>query len=138
MKDVNSHANLQSHIDASKRLRDGASGMWVTSPWTRSVALPMGTPLQPISVYGQVVADDIFGDVYMIPLIDIINDIKTSTGAAAVRLPASLTELGEMLSKQRGREEADQLGREKASSGPDTSPTTHENADREGFPYFRH
>ena len=65
--------------------------------------------------YGQVVADDIFGDVYMIPLSDIIDDIKVLTRAAAIRLPATLRELEARLLKKRGREEVDQVGSEEAS-----------------------
>jgi len=111
IKAGNSDANILCDIDAGKRIRDGVSGTWVTSPWTRGFN---GS----ISVYGQVVADDIFGDVYMISLPDIMDDIKTLTGAAGVRLPRSLKELQELLSNQRGREEADQPGTGKASSRP--------------------
>jgi hypothetical protein len=47
-----------------------------------------------IKVFGHVVADDVFGDVYMIPLHDIINDIKTTMNATVVRLPKTIREVG--------------------------------------------
>jgi hypothetical protein len=61
-----------------------------------------------IKVFGQVVADDVFGDVYMIPLNDIIDDIKTTMNATVVRLPETLREVGEIAIKslQRGPVEA--------------------------------
>lgn len=40
-----------------------------------------------VQVQGMAVADDEFGDVYMIPLVDIVNDIKNALGMASVRLP---------------------------------------------------
>jgi DNA-directed RNA polymerase subunit RPC12/RpoP len=55
-------------------------------------------------VYGQVVADDMFGDVYMIPLQGIMDDIKTLLDAAVVRLPASSKELRQILMTQLHRE----------------------------------
>jgi len=74
------------------------------------------------------VADDIFGDVYMIPLSDIIDDIKVLTRAAAIRLPETLRELEARLSKKRGREEVDQVGSEEASSVPETHNSIHDNS----------
>ncbi|KAI4941416.1 hypothetical protein J4E86_010448 [Alternaria arbusti] len=117
-------------LDPSESIQDGASGTWVTSGWTRSLGRRIGGPSEPISAYGQVVADDIFGDVYMIPLSDIIDDIKVLTRAAAIRLPESLMELEHMLSKKRGREEADQVGSEEASSVPETHTSTHDKVSR--------
>jgi len=76
------------------------------------------------------VADDIFGDVYMIPLSDIIDDIKVLTRAAAIRLPESLMELEHMLSKKRGREEVDRVGSEEASSVPETHTSKHDKVSR--------
>jgi len=76
------------------------------------------------------VADDIFGDVYMIPLSDIIDDIKVLTRAAAIRLPESLMELEHMLSKKRGREEVDQVGSEETNSVPETHTSTHDKVSR--------
>jgi len=64
----------------------------------------------------------------MIPLSDIMDDIKILTRAVAIRLPESLKELEHMLSKKRGREEADQVGSQEASSVPDTHKDTHGNA----------
>jgi len=126
---VNSDANILCDIDAGKRIRDGVSGTWVTSPWTRGFN---GS----ISVYGQVVADDIFGDVYMISLTDIMDDIKTLTGAAGARLPRSLKELQELLSNQRGREEADQpgMGNPLITAGMTSYPQEHDSNISPGFP----
>jgi hypothetical protein len=61
-----------------------------------------------VTVYGQVVADDIFGDVYMIPLHDIIDDIQTLLNTAFVTPSNSTRELEDILSKQLRREQADQ------------------------------
>ena len=90
----------------------------------------MGRPRWSVSAYGQVVADDIFGDVYMIPLSDIMDDIKILTRAAAIRLPESLMELEHMLSKKRGKEEVDQVGSEEARSVPETHTSTHDKVPR--------
>jgi hypothetical protein len=38
-------------------------------------------------VYGHVVATDLFGDAYIIPMLDTLNDIKECTGASSVELP---------------------------------------------------
>lgn len=49
------------------------------------------------TVYGQIIADDSLGDVYMVPLRDILNDIKDVLGARGARLPESNTEVDEIL-----------------------------------------
>ncbi|KAH6866339.1 hypothetical protein BKA58DRAFT_318314 [Alternaria rosae] len=127
------HNFVQAHIltlDASKSIPGGASGTWITSPLTRSRGRRMDVSPWRISVYGQVVADDIFEDGYMVPLTDIMEDIKKLTKAAAVRLPLSLSEVGQLLSKQRDREEPDQLDREKAISSFPTNTRVPEDMER--------
>ncbi|KAB2100473.1 hypothetical protein AG0111_0g11329 [Alternaria gaisen] len=82
--------------DTARVLPDGVSGTWVT-------ARPTGF-VKSISVYGQVIADDMFGDVYMIPLRAIIDDIRSLMDAAVVRLPKSMKELSQILTSQSQRE----------------------------------
>lgn len=40
-----------------------------------------------VCVHGIIVADDCYGDVYMIPLIDIMNDTKQALNATSISLP---------------------------------------------------
>jgi hypothetical protein len=42
-----------------------------------------------VTVFGQVVADDSLGDVYMVPLCDILEDVKQLFNAREARLPES-------------------------------------------------
>ncbi|KAI5917053.1 hypothetical protein F4810DRAFT_94876 [Camillea tinctor] len=56
---------------------DGDSGSWVVD--SRS-----------FEVYGQLVASDIFGSGYVIPMVDIFGDIKSKLGARSVELPSYL------------------------------------------------
>ncbi|KAI0535451.1 hypothetical protein GGR58DRAFT_441744 [Xylaria digitata] len=58
-------------------IRDGDSGSWVIDTAR-------------FEVYGQLVASDIFGSGYVIPMADILNDIKSQLGAQAVGLPQPL------------------------------------------------
>ncbi|KAK0646937.1 hypothetical protein B0T16DRAFT_414482 [Cercophora newfieldiana] len=55
----------------------GDSGSWVVDPCTSEVL-------------GHVVAKDVFGDAYVIPMTDILNDIKSRLGCIDVGLPSSL------------------------------------------------
>ncbi|CAN9386164.1 unnamed protein product [Alternaria alternata] len=108
------HNFVQAHLlipDASRRLQDGASGTWVTSRPTPQLLDWLGSPMKSAippstSVYGQIVADDIFGDIYMIPLHSIMDDIKTLMDAAIVRLPKSKSELWRVLNNQLHEEHA--------------------------------
>jgi hypothetical protein len=50
-----------------------------------------------ITVFGQVVADDTLGDVYVVPLSDILNDIKHVFEAQEARLPESSSEINAVL-----------------------------------------
>jgi hypothetical protein len=85
----------------------GTSGTWVyteTSKPANSSRSQSATASDPddqanriITVYGQTIADDSLGDVYMVPLCDILNDIKDAVGARGARLPESNTEVDEIL-----------------------------------------
>ncbi|TGJ79188.1 hypothetical protein E0Z10_g9578 [Xylaria hypoxylon] len=55
-------------------IRDGDSGSWVIDA-------------SRFEVYGQLVASDMFGSGYAIPMTDILSDIKSQLGAQAVELP---------------------------------------------------
>ncbi|KAI3316765.1 hypothetical protein HD806DRAFT_552014 [Xylariaceae sp. AK1471] len=61
-------------IDDGPGIRDGDSGSWVIDA-TR------------FEIYGQLVATDMFGGGYVIPMTDILSDIKSQLGAQAVELP---------------------------------------------------
>jgi RNase P subunit RPR2 len=50
-----------------------------------------------ITVFGQVVADDTLGDVYVVPLSDILDDIKHVFEAQGARLPESSSEIRAVL-----------------------------------------
>jgi len=50
-----------------------------------------------MTVFGQVVADDVLGDVYMVPLCDIFEDVKQALDAREVRLPQSTAEIDHLL-----------------------------------------
>ncbi|CAN9398061.1 unnamed protein product [Alternaria alternata] len=115
------HNFVQAHIltpDSSRRLLNGASGTWVTS----QPAQVLDRNVNPISVYGQVVADDVFGDVYMIPLRCIMEDVKILMDAAVVRLPSSIKELRQILVAQMDREYTI-LDRGKSSKAPHSLST---------------
>lgn len=48
-------------------------------------------------MFGQVVADDTLGDVYVVPLADILDDILEELAATEVRLPESSSEIEALL-----------------------------------------
>jgi len=50
-----------------------------------------------ITVFGQVVADDSLGDVYVVPLCDILNDVNHVLDARLARLPNSNSEINTIL-----------------------------------------
>lgn len=56
---------------------DGDSGAWVVDE-------------ELLEVHGHVVADDVFGDAYVISMNDIVTDIKRCFGAVSVDLPSGL------------------------------------------------
>ncbi|KAF2823930.1 hypothetical protein CC86DRAFT_408947 [Ophiobolus disseminans] len=88
----------------------GSSGTWVLtesegwpvdnrSDWPEEAALGDfdGAVERLVRVFGHVAADDAFGDVYMVPLVDILEDIKKELSARDVRLPESTSEIEMML-----------------------------------------
>ena len=50
-----------------------------------------------VTVFGQVVADDALGDAYMVPLCDILEDVKHVLDAQEARLPESSSEINTIL-----------------------------------------
>jgi hypothetical protein len=62
--------------DLLSAVREGDSGSWVVHN---------GSPL----VFGHVVATDVFGDAYVIPMVDTFDDIKRCMGAKTVELPTA-------------------------------------------------
>ena len=50
-----------------------------------------------VMVFGQVVADDALGDAYVVPLCDILHDIKNVLDAQEARLPESSSEIDTIL-----------------------------------------
>lgn len=61
-----------------------------------------------VTVYGQVIADDVFGEIYMISMRDIIDDISFLL-KANVRLPRTVSELEMLLGDQYMRKHGDDL-----------------------------
>jgi hypothetical protein len=64
-------------LDDNTVLPAGSSGSWVVNE-------------RSCEVYGHVVADDPFGDVFVVPLSDVLNDIKQAVDAVAVTLASQL------------------------------------------------
>ncbi|KAK1963125.1 hypothetical protein LY78DRAFT_210727 [Colletotrichum sublineola] len=58
------------------QINDGDCGSWVIN--------------RRREVYGHAVADDIFGDVYVVPMTDIFQDIERSLGARSVEMPSNI------------------------------------------------
>lgn len=50
-----------------------------------------------ISVHGMIVADDCFGDIYMVPLTTIMEDVKQALNATSVSLPRSVSDIKRMI-----------------------------------------
>ena len=77
----------------------GTSGTWVSTKMVeparsiRSQSAPARTADDvangKVMVFGQVVADDALGDAYVVPLCDILHDIKNVLDAQEARLPES-------------------------------------------------
>ena len=87
-----------SHLDDGFAIQNGDSGTWVVSKRWDSELLPM------VTVYGQIIADDVFGDIYMIPMSRIIEDMEKLLDAT-VTLPRSSQELQKALLTQIYREQ---------------------------------
>lgn len=80
-------------------LQEGSSGTWVVSE--KMVFEPDDTgnniATRVVYVHGQLVADDGYGDVYMIPLAGILGDIKNVLGVSSVSLPYDTNEILRLL-----------------------------------------
>ncbi|KAF1850914.1 uncharacterized protein K460DRAFT_328285 [Cucurbitaria berberidis CBS 394.84] len=89
-----SHKCLLSKSPTMVILPHGHRFVWAHTLTLQSVVSPPGSPSsdRTITVYGQIVADDVFGHVYMIPLRDILHDITQTMQVAAARLPVSISE----------------------------------------------
>ncbi|KAL1969803.1 hypothetical protein VTN77DRAFT_7312 [Rasamsonia byssochlamydoides] len=71
---------VQTHIltlDNDSEICEGDSGSWAVDETT-------------LEVYGHVVASDIFGDTYVLPLLQTFDDIREHLGAVAVNLPTNV------------------------------------------------
>ncbi|KAI0474209.1 hypothetical protein F4859DRAFT_482265 [Xylaria cf. heliscus] len=71
-------------------IRDGDSGSWVVDATL-------------FEVYGQLVASDMFGSGYVIPMTDILNDVKSQIGARTVELPSFIDILHARTIAEEGR-----------------------------------
>lgn len=82
-------------------LPGGASGSWVVSEQDAIESASRYTTgdhvEQKAIVLGHVVADDVLGDIYMIPLTDILSDIAKELRAREVRLPKTAAEIDSLL-----------------------------------------
>ena len=105
-----------SHLDDGFAIQNGDSGTWVVSKRWDSELLPM------ITVYGQIIADDIFGDIYMIPMSKIIEDMEKLLDAT-VTLPRSSQELQKALLTQIYSEQWQSQARLRNAS-PSLSPSS--------------
>ena len=105
-----------SHLDDGFAIQNGDSGTWVVSKRWDSELLPM------VTVYGQIIADDVFGDIYMIPMSKIIGDMETLLDAT-VSLPRSSQELQKALLTQIYREQWQSQAQPRNAS-PSLSPSS--------------
>ena len=112
-------------LDDDLDIQSGASGTWVISVAMDFRSLPV------VTVYGQVIGDDVLGDVYMISMRDIIEDLSTLL-KAHVRLPSSLSELEKLLSDQYMRKHGDEL-----ESIVDQTILEHNNNSGQASPSYR-
>jgi hypothetical protein len=64
----------QPNHDCDAELYPGSSGAWVIATSTQTVI-------------GHIIADDPFGDVYIVPIVDILADVKAVLDAKSVSLP---------------------------------------------------
>ncbi|KAF1933419.1 uncharacterized protein M421DRAFT_88639 [Didymella exigua CBS 183.55] len=90
---INVHPITFSGID-NYELPEGSSGTWVVSEDFVNDTNDAGEDFRCriVYVHGIVVADDCYGDVYMIPILDIMNDAKQALNATSVTLPRNTRE----------------------------------------------
>lgn len=85
----------------------GTSGTWVSTemieparsiwPQNATARTTDDEANEKVTVFGQVVADDALGDAYVVPLCDILDDVKHVLDAQEARLPASTSEINTIL-----------------------------------------
>ena len=85
----------------------GTSGTWVSTEMIEPARSnsPQSATSEPtdngsnrnVTVFGQVVADDALGDTYVVPLCDILDDVKLVLDAQGARLPESSSEIDTIL-----------------------------------------
>lgn len=78
---------------AELQLQKGSSGTWVVSEGV----LFQPTASRVVHVHGMLVADDYHGDIYMIPLAVILEDIKNVLGVSSVSLPHDTNDIKRLL-----------------------------------------
>ncbi|OAL50942.1 hypothetical protein IQ07DRAFT_406834 [Pyrenochaeta sp. DS3sAY3a] len=100
-------------VHDGQELHSGASGSWVVSGQNgvfKAVIAALKYLIsslrehveQKVRVLGHVVADDALGDIYMVPLTDILSDIAKELGAREVRLPNTREEMSSLLLQSLG------------------------------------
>ena len=76
----------------------GTSGAWVSTDAIEPTAKDTDDGAsRKVTVFGQVVADDALGDAYVVPLCDILDDVKHVFDAQEARLPKSSLEINTIL-----------------------------------------
>ncbi|KAI1372764.1 hypothetical protein F4677DRAFT_241151 [Hypoxylon crocopeplum] len=93
-------------INDSLGIQDGDSGSWVVDA-------------RNFKVYGQLVASDVLGDGYVVPMVDIMDDIKSQLGAQIVGLP-DLVDIYGTLEMAEGS-----ISSQGLSESPPTRPRDH-------------
>jgi hypothetical protein len=90
---LDSKCGLLSYDSANRcvefELQEGSSGPWVVSEevFKESMATRV------VWIHGMLVADDGYGDAYMIPLAEILHDIKKGLGVSSISLPLDTNEI---------------------------------------------
>jgi hypothetical protein len=80
-------------------LHEGSSGSWVVSEEMIFEPDDTGNNIATriVCVHGVLVADDGYGDIYMIPLADVLKDIEKGLGVSTVSLPHDTKEIEALL-----------------------------------------
>lgn len=87
---------------------------------------PEDTVERTMKVFGQVVADDPFGDVYIVPLAETLEDIKEVLAVGDIRLPESTSEIDSIFHNATERvndEELKSMSLPQPTSTPSNKPT---------------
>jgi ABC-type ATPase with predicted acetyltransferase domain len=106
-------------------LPEGSSGTWVVSEEVVMDTNDAGENVvsRMVCVHGVIVADDCYGDVYMIPLANILDDMKQVLNASSVSLPQDSAAIARLIQWQSFRlpHSAEAAGQQQVHAAEDQS-----------------